>query len=251
MCAKPILLTPDLITELYSQKQLVLVDKPEGWTSHDIISVMRGKTGIKRIGHAGTLDPIATGLLIVLVGREATRLQDIFMHMDKTYEFTAQLGVETDTFDRTGQVVNTWPWEDIARITQLNLEKALKNFLGTYEQQVPAFSAVKINGQKLYDLARRGKKVKPPTRVVHIHTLRLSECVIDHAAKTLHFSCVVECGSGTYVRSLAHDVGQALRLGATVTSLRRTRIGQFDVQDAQIWESDLKSNTFSSKKNSL
>lgn len=236
MCAKPIPLTPELITELQAQKQLVLIDKPEGWTSHDIISEMRGKTGIKRIGHAGTLDPMATGLLIVLVGREATRLQDIFIHMDKTYEFTAQLGVETDTFDRTGQVVNTWPWEDVARTTQLDLEKSLTTFLGTYEQQVPAFSAVKVGGQKLYDLARRGKKVKPPTRIVRIHTLRLSECVIDHAAKTLHFSCVVECGSGTYVRSLAQDIGKTLGLGATVTSLRRTRIGYFTVQDAHIWE---------------
>jgi tRNA pseudouridine55 synthase len=222
--------------ELLAAQKVLFIDKPSDWTSHDIVNVVRGKTGVRRVGHAGTLDPMATGLLIVLVGREATKYQDYFMHMDKSYHFTAQLGYETDTLDRTGATTHTSSWDEVKKITQEKIEEVVKSFVGTYEQQVPMYSAVRVDGQKLYDLARKGKKVKPPTRIVNITSLQLLGFDIDLAKQEATFECTVECGSGTYIRSLAQDIGQKLHVGATVTSLRRTTIGPFSVNSAQIWE---------------
>ena len=229
-------LSDEHFQELFTTQKVLFIDKPSDWTSHDIVNVMRGKTGVRRIGHAGTLDPMATGLLIVLVGREATKYQDYFMHMDKSYQFTARLGYETDTFDRTGTTTNSSSWEVVKSISKGDTEDVLKLFHGTYEQQVPMYSAVRVDGQKLYKLARKGKKVKPPTRIVKITSLELLRFDRDEVQQTVTFECLVECGSGTYVRSLAYDIGQKLHVGATVTSLRRTTIGPFSVTNAQIWE---------------
>lgn len=229
-------LSDEHFQELLSAQKVLFIDKPSDWTSHDIVNVVRGKTGIRRVGHAGTLDPMATGLLIVLVGRETTRYQDYFMHMDKSYHFTAQLGYVTDTFDRTGTTTHSSSWDEVKNITKENIEEVLKRFVGTYEQQVPMYSAVRVDGQKLYDLARKGKKVKPPTRVVKITSLELLHFDTDKNQQATTFVCRVECGSGTYVRSLAYDIGQVLHVGATVTDLRRTTIGPFSVTNAQMWE---------------
>jgi tRNA pseudouridine55 synthase len=224
------------VQELLAAHKVLFIDKPSEWTSHDIVNVVRGKTGIRRVGHAGTLDPMATGLLIVLVGREATKYQDYFMHMDKSYRFTAQLGYETDTLDRTGGTTQRFNWDEFKNITKENIEEAIKHFVGTYEQQVPMYSAVRVDGQKLYALARKGKKVKPPTRIVKISAIELLNFERNETQQTITFECHVECGSGTYIRSLAHDIGQKLLVGATVTDLRRTTIGPFSVDNAQIWE---------------
>lgn len=220
-------LTPEQIQQLLNEKQLLLIDKPLGKTSHDVVNMVRRQTGIKRVGHAGTLDPLATGLLLVLVGREATRYQDQFMGMDKVYEFTAELGHETDTYDAEGVTTATWPWELVSHITEAQLREVLSTFVGEYDQEVPAYSAVKVHGKKLYEQARAGKEVVRPIRRVKILDLQLLNFQKEDRSQKLSFSCQVHCGSGTYIRSLAVDIGKALGVGATVTALRRLQIGLF------------------------
>jgi tRNA pseudouridine55 synthase len=213
----------------------VLVDKPAGVTSHDVVNMMRRKTGIKRIGHAGTLDPLATGLLIILIGRESTKQQSDFLHMDKCYECEAILGLETDSYDIDGQTVSQKTWSEISHITQEDIEKLLPNFIGQIQQTVPAFSAVKRQGKKLYQLARQGKMadVVLPVRQVEVFEFELVSFKKDVQAEQLTAQFTVHCSSGTYIRSLIHDLGKKLSCGATVKSLRRTKIGNYSVQDAE------------------
>lgn len=225
-------LTAEQITQLLQEERLKVLDKPSGISSHSMVNQVRRQTGIKRVGHAGTLDPLATGVLLVLVGRETTRLQDQFMGMEKEYLFTAELGRETDTYDALGETTKMFSWEDVSAVSRSKLENVLKQFVGEYQQQVPAYSAIKIHGRKLYDMARKKQlSIDLPSRKVKIISIELLDFYHDQDQQKSFFTCRVVCGSGTYIRSLAVDIGHALDLGATVTALRRTRIGQFRVND--------------------
>lgn len=207
---------------------LLLIDKPAGWTSHDVVAKLRGILRIKRIGHAGTLDPFATGLLIVGVG-SATKQLTALVGTDKTYEATATLGATSTTFDPEGEITKT---ENVRRPTLDEIADAFKKFTGSYEQKAPLHSAKKIGGKKLYDLARAGTATEEmrPTKVVTIHELQL----IDYEWPFLKFR--VSCSSGTYIRSLADDIGRELGCGAYLTQLRRTKVGEFRIEDAKSLE---------------
>jgi len=207
---------------------MLLIDKPAGITSHDVVDKVRRIYKTRRVGHGGTLDPFATGLLLVGVGSQTKKLHDV-VGLDKTYEATAQLGGTSDTYDLTGVVV--------ARPTSLvprreDIEEALAKFRGTIEQKAPAYSAKKVGGQKLYELARKGVDVEHlrPTKKVDITELVITE----YSWPVLKFR--VTCSSGTYIRSLAHDIGEQLGCGAYLKELRRTRIGPYKLKDAKSLE---------------
>ena len=208
---------------------IFLIDKPTGLTSHDVVDIVRKKLAVQRVGHTGTLDPLATGLLIILVGRQHTKRQDEFLKQDKQYQVTIKLGVETDSYDSDGQMVKTAPLSILKKITKQDVLLALKKFEGEIDQTVPSFSAVKIKGKKLYQLARQKKTIaKLPVRTVTITRLEL----LSFDDKTPEVELLVDCTSGTYIRSLAHDLGNALGVGGHVTKLRRTKIGQLSVKQA-------------------
>ncbi|MCL4208984.1 tRNA pseudouridine(55) synthase TruB [Patescibacteria group bacterium] len=209
---------------------VLLVDKPTGWTSHDVVGWVRKQVGVKRVGHAGTLDPLATGLLIVLVGREFTKLQDTFMKQDKVYEVTAKFGITTDTYDSQGNIVQSVDWDELKELTKNQVELAMKDFLGEIEQTVPIYSAVKISGQKLYNMARHGEVVDSlPSRKVKIFDFKLLDFRSSEQDKACEADFVVKVSSGTYIRSLIHDLGNKLKVGANVTVLRRLKIGEIDL----------------------
>lgn len=198
------------------------IDKPLEKTSHDVVERVRELTGIRRVGHAGTLDPLATGVLLVCVGRSATRIAEFLMGEPKVYRADARLGVTTDTFDAEGEVVAESPVD----VSRSDVEKVLEQFRGTIEQIPPMYSAVKHEGKPLYRLARRGVEVERPARQVEITSLRLVGW--DPPACTLEMTC----SAGTYVRVLVHDLGQALGCGAYVTDLTRLASGKFRLEDA-------------------
>lgn len=213
---------------------IVLIDKPVGLTSHDVVARVRRQTGIKRVGHSGTLDPLATGLLIILIGRQYTKLQDVFLKQDKEYECEVQFGVTTDSYDSDGRVTQTAAWELVAAIMEQQVSAALHGFLGTQMQTVPAFSAVKVGGRKMYELARKEQLIEAlPTRQITIHELMLLRFIKDETQQKVTATFRVSASSGTYIRSLAHDLGLQLGVGATVTALRRTKIGKLRVDDAK------------------
>jgi tRNA pseudouridine55 synthase len=202
---------------------LLLVDKPEKLTSHDVVDEARRLLDLRRIGHTGTLDPAATGLLVLCVGR-AVRLQSFLTGFDKTYEGEMLFGIETDTYDRDGTPVGTphpEPEPDPGRLREI-----LSRFTGDLMQTPPPFSAKKVQGRKFYDLARRGEAVPHAPKSVRISALELLGVRGDLA------SFRVACSSGTYVRSLVHDVGRELGTGAHLVALRRTAVGTFRVEDA-------------------
>ena len=204
------------------QKTILFVKKPPGPTSHDIVDEVRRITGEKRVGHAGTLDPFAQGLLIVLVGREATRRQSEFMKLDKEYIATLHLGAESNTGDLTGTISST-------RASEINLEpigKALQKFVGEISQVPPEFSAIKINGKKAYELARAGKEVKLEARKIKIYGIE----VINYKWPSLELK--INCSSGTYIRALARDIGRELECGAYLEKLVRTKIGEYKLENA-------------------
>ena len=200
---------------------IVIVDKPEGWTSQDVVSKLRGVFQTRRIGHGGTLDPMATGVLPVFVGR-ATRGVEFFEHAEKTYETVLRLGLTTDTEDITGTVLT----RQDAFVTGEMLEKVLQTFRGDIMQVPPMYSALKINGQKLYDLARKGKEVERQPRPVTIHELQLLGMEADGIRLR------VRCSKGTYIRTLCKDIGQALGCGGCMASLRRVQAGEYTVEEA-------------------
>jgi tRNA pseudouridine55 synthase len=203
---------------------ILLVDKPAKITSHDVVDVARRLLGTRRIGHTGTLDPAATGLLVLCVGR-AGRLQSFLTGWEKTYEGTMRFGVVTDTYDNQGTPVGE-PHPD-PRPDRALLKAACRTFTGEIQQSPPPFSAKKIGGKKFYELARKGEPVPDIPKTV---TVRAFE-VLSLEGDVARFR--VSCTSGTYVRSLAHDVGKALGLGAHLASLRRTSIGPFGIGDAR------------------
>jgi len=198
------------------------VAKPAGPTSHDVVDIVRRALGEQRVGHLGTLDPFAKGLLVLVVGR-ATRLAPFAGEWPKTYEGVIRLGVTTDTDDLTGAVVATAPW---TAITPAQLADVIGGFRGTYEQRPPAYSAVKIEGERAYRRARRGEVVKPEPRPVEIRELE----IVEAAVPDLQFRATVS--AGTYVRSLARDIGAKLGCGAHLTALRRTAVGPLLLADA-------------------
>lgn len=201
---------------------ILIIDKPAGWTSHDVVAKLRGLLHERRIGHAGTLDPMATGVLPVFVGR-ATRAVEFAADREKEYLAGLRLGLTTDTQDTTGTVLSTHPVD----LTRAQVEAALAPFRGEILQLPPMYSAIKLQGQKLYELARRGQEVDRPPRPVTIHALE----IVDQPSPT-EYTLRVACSKGTYVRTLCHDIGQALGCGGAMYSLRRTQAAGFTLQDA-------------------
>ncbi|MDQ3932465.1 MAG: tRNA pseudouridine(55) synthase TruB [Actinomycetota bacterium] len=204
---------------------VLVVDKPAGIGSTDVVRVVRRAAGQRRVGHTGTLDPDATGVLVVCLGR-ATRLVRFLQVGRKTYLAQMVLGMETTTQDASGQVVAE---RSAAHVDEHGLCEALASFIGEIEQVPPMVSAVKVGGQRLYDLARRGEDVERPPRVVTVHEIVLDSFIAGERAQV---TFLVTCSSGTYVRTLAHDIGRALGCGATLTELRRLANGPFTVEDA-------------------
>lgn len=202
---------------------VLLVDKPKGLTSHDVVDRLRRHFGFKKVGHCGTLDPAATGLLVIVLER-ATKLQDHLMADDKTYEGTMLLGVATDSQDADGEVTAEKP---VPPLTVEDLERVLDRFRGDIQQVPPMVSALKHKGQPLYKLARKGKTVEREPRAVHIYDFRLL------ALDSPRVQFRVTCTKGTYVRTLCADIGDIVGCGAHLAELRRLRSGKFDVQEAR------------------
>ena len=200
---------------------IVIIDKPQEWTSNDVVSRLRRVFNTRRIGHGGTLDPMATGVLPVFVGR-ATRGVEFFEHAEKTYEATLRFGVTTDTEDTTGRVLTQVDVE----LTRADVEGILPRFRGEILQVPPMYSALKVNGQKLYDLARKGREVERQPRPITIHELELLE--FDGKEARLR----VRCSKGTYIRTLCKDIGQALGCGGCMAALRRVQAGEYTLEGA-------------------
>lgn len=201
---------------------VLVVDKPTGMTSHDVVQVVRRGTGIRRVGHTGTLDPRASGVLVILLG-PAVRMSEFVSASDKRYQATIRVGSSTDTYDSEGTITNHTSGIDVSE-EQFN--EILQQFTGEIEQVPPPYSAVKVKGRKAYEMARRGEEVELKPRIINVYSLEVlewdpPECVID-----------VYCSSGTYVRSLANDIGKALGTGAYLVGLRRTKSGRFTLRDA-------------------
>lgn len=200
---------------------IVIIDKPAGWTSQDVTARLRRVFGTRRIGHGGTLDPMATGVLPVFVGR-ATRGVEFFEHAEKTYETELLLGVATDTEDTTGTVLTR---REVS-VTQEQLDGTLELFRGEIMQIPPMYSALKVNGQKLCDLARKGRQVERQPRPITIHELTL----LSREGDTLRLR--VRCSKGTYIRTLCADIGEALGCGGCMQALRRTQAGEYTIAEA-------------------
>ena len=200
---------------------ILIVDKPTDWTSFDVIAKLRGILGTRKLGHSGTLDPMATGVLPVFVGR-GTRGVEFFEHAEKTYETELLLGVATDTEDTTGTVLTR---REVS-VTQEQLTEVLERFRGEIMQIPPMYSALKVNGQKLCDLARKGRQVERQPRPVTIHELTL----LSREGDTLRLR--VRCSKGTYIRTLCADIGEALGCGGCMQALRRTQAGEYTIAEA-------------------
>jgi tRNA pseudouridine55 synthase len=201
---------------------VLVVDKPVGLTSHDVVQVVRKGTNIRRAGHTGTLDPRASGVLVVLIG-PAVRLSEYVSASDKRYQAVIRLGATTDTYDADGRVLSTSP---VDKITERQFEDALEEFVGEIEQVPPPYSAIKIKGRKAYEMAREGEEVDMQPRKINVYSLELLEWAPPEAVIDVY------CSSGTYVRSLAHDLGEKLGCGAHLIGLRRTKSGRFTLRDA-------------------
>lgn len=202
---------------------LLLVDKEAGCTSHDVVQRARRILRQKRIGHCGTLDPDATGLLLLTLG-QATRLTRFLIHAPKTYEGTIRFGVATDTYDASGRIVEERP---IDGLEEAAIDRGMEAFAGILEQQLPAYSARKVQGVRLYELARRGEEVPESSKTVTVYEFARTGGLADG-----RLAFRLACSSGTYARALAHDLGRALGCGAHLAALRRTRIGPFAVESS-------------------
>ena len=200
---------------------VLLVDKPRGKTSFSLVTALRRLTQVKKIGHAGTLDPFATGLMVMLIGKNFTRLSQDYLCQDKEYECKVHLGISTDSYDCDGQTTGTSSLVP----TQADIEKALSSFQGTIEQIPPMFSAKKIQGKRLYELARRGVEIERKPVWITLKTTLLSYTYPDLILN-------ISCSKGTYIRSIAHDLGALLKCGAHLTELRRLRSGTFHLKDS-------------------
>lgn len=202
---------------------VLVVDKPVGMTSHDVVQAIRNGTGLRRAGHTGTLDPRASGVLVILVG-PAVRLSEYVSASDKRYQAIIRLGARTDTFDADGKF--TQSSSQPLNITEQQFEEVLKTFIGEIEQTPPPYSAVKVQGRKAYEMARKGEEVELAPRKITVHHLEVLEWAPPEVVIDVH------CSSGTYVRSLANDLGEKLGCGAYLVGLRRTKSGRFSLRDA-------------------
>jgi tRNA pseudouridine55 synthase len=201
---------------------VLVVDKPVGMTSHDVVQAVRTGTGLRRAGHTGTLDPRASGVLVILVG-PAVRLSEFVSASDKRYQAIIRLGSTTDTFDADGKFTNS---DEPVNVTEAQFEKVLATFIGEIEQTPPPYSAVKVQGRKAYEMAREGEEVELTPRKITVHHLEVLEWAPPEVVIDVH------CSSGTYVRSLANDLGTVLGCGAYLVGLRRTKSGRFSLRDA-------------------
>ena len=203
---------------------IINVYKEKGYTSHDVVAKMRGILRMKKIGHTGTLDPEAEGVLPVCLGR-GTKLCDMLTEKDKAYRAVLLLGMETDTQDTTGKILGRWPVEQSADMEKA-VSEAILSFIGSYAQIPPMYSALKVNGKKLYELARAGKEVERQPRPVEILHIQIEKMDLPHVV--MH----VECSKGTYIRTLCHDIGRKLGCGGCMEELVRTRSGRFKIKDS-------------------
>lgn len=201
---------------------IVNIYKEKGYTSHDVVAVLRKVVGQKKIGHTGTLDPDATGVLPVCLGR-ATKVCELLTDHDKTYEALLLLGKTTDTQDISGEVLEE---RDPGDLTEEEVRSCIESFIGEYDQIPPMYSALKVNGKKLYELAREGKTVERKSRRVQIHGIRILEMNLPHVRMK------VDCSKGTYIRTLCHDIGEKLQVGGCMEELERTKVGRFLKEDA-------------------
>lgn len=202
---------------------ILLVDKPQGFTSHDVVNFVRKRFCIKKAGHAGTLDPMATGLLVVLIGNY-TKRSNQFLNDDKEYDATMTIGATSDTGDAWGQVR---PHDNkTKKISQKDIEDIFAGFVGVMDQAVPSYSAKKFKGKKLYELARKGIEVKLEPKKIAIHSLRITGISLPE------ISFKTSCSKGTYIRQLCADIGNSLGCGAYLSRLRRTRSGNFEINEA-------------------
>jgi tRNA pseudouridine55 synthase len=222
MKQKPI--PPALIP--YLEGKVLLIDKPLNWTSFDMVKKVRWLTKIMKVGHAGTLDPLATGLLIICTGKYTKQIND-YMGMQKEYTGSLVLGATTASYDLEQEPEN---FKSIDTITELAIQDATKQFMGTILQMPPQHSAIKKDGKRLYESARQGIEVKVDPRQITIEQFEIIKIDLPN----VEFR--VLCSTGTYIRSLVHDFGQALGVGAYMSGLRRTKIGAFNVEDAILWE---------------
>ena len=225
MKQKPI---PPTLTP-YLEGKVLLIDKPLKWTSFDMVKKVRWLTKIMTVGHAGTLDPLATGLLIICTGKYTKQIND-YMGMPKEYTGSMVLGATTASYDLEQEPENFKSIEDIEAITEFAILEATKQFIGTILQMPPQHSAIKKDGKRLYESARQGIEVKVDPRQITIQEFEITKINLPN----IEFR--VLCSTGTYIRSLVHDFGQVLGVGAHMSGLRRTKIGTFNVQDAMQWE---------------
>lgn len=205
---------------------LLLVNKPSGITSFKVVSVIRKKLNVKKAGHCGTLDPLAQGLMIVLVGK-ATKQQDKFMKQDKVYYAKIKLGIKTDTGDLEGNIISE---SDFSKITVEQIKAVCNSFIGEIEQEPPMYSALKVNGKKLYELARKGITIERKKRKITIYNID----VLSFNGNEIEIR--VKCSSGTYIRVLAQDIGSKLKTDATLSYLRREEIGRYTLNDSVLLE---------------
>ena len=204
---------------------VINVYKEPGYTSHDVVAKLRGILKQKKIGLMGTLDPNAVGVLPVCLGK-ATKLCNLLSEKDKTYTAIMLLGTETDTQDTTGQITNQTPEEEVMKLSEEKVFDVIKSYIGEYDQIPPMFSAIKINGQKLYNLARKGEEIERPPR--HCKIIDITITKIDLPRVSFH----VTCSKGTYVRTLCYDIGKDLGVGSCMEKLTRTRVERFDIKDS-------------------
>lgn len=214
---------------------LVLIDKPSGWTSHDVVARLRKLAGTRRVGHAGTLDPMATGLLLIGIN-SATKLLTFLVGEDKTYFATIRLGASTITDDKESEYVFVAAREQVAAITSASIEAALTHLRGEIQQVPSSVSAIKVNGERAYAKVRSGDEVKLAARPITIHKFEVLGPIrteTDGEHDFVDIDVVVDCSSGTYIRALARDLGAALEVGGHLTALRRTQIGKYTIAQAQ------------------
>lgn len=213
---------------------VININKPMNMTSHDVIYRMRKITGIKKIGHAGTLDPLATGVLVVLVGRQNTKRQAEFMAGAKEYVAEVTFGRTSETYDAEGPFENSATPEELTKLTEDAVVAQLEQFIGTIQQRPPVYSAIKVGGEALYKKARRGELTNAdiPAREVTIDDVQLVEFVAGSASALPTARIQINCQKGVYIRSLAHDLGQAVGTGAYMSGLVRTQVGDFTLEDA-------------------
>ena len=204
---------------------ILIIDKEKNYTSRDVVNIVSNFLKTKKVGHTGTLDPLATGILVICVGK-ATKLVDILTNHDKEYIADITFGIETDTLDITGNIIR----EENKIIKKEDIIQALNSYKKEYDQQVPIYSAIKINGKKLYEYARENIKVELPTRKVNIYDIELLNYEIIDNKTHIQIRCNVS--KGTYIRSLIRDIGNSLNTCAIMTDLRRTKLGNFNIEDA-------------------